>query len=99
MAKWQKVEENRNKWRKNPFTKKGGCGNVGSWREGVKIGGSAMETKVGDTVRSILNGIEYKVKRIVKRMAVLESQDGKSQIMTELENLSLFYKKKRGKAV
>ena len=30
-----------------------------------------METKVGDTVRSILNGIEYKVKKIVKRMAVL----------------------------
>jgi hypothetical protein len=32
-------------------------------------------------------------------MAVLESQDGKSQILTELENLKLFYKKKRGKTV
>jgi len=62
-------------------------------------GGTAMEARVGDTVRSILNGIEYKVKKIVKRMAVLESQDGKSQILTELENLNLFYKKKRGKAV
>jgi hypothetical protein len=50
-------------------------------------------------VRSILNGIEYKVKKIVRRMAVLESKDGKSQILTELENLKLFYKKKRGKAV
>lgn len=58
-----------------------------------------METKVGDTVRSILNGIEYRVMRIVKRMAVLESRDGRSQILTELENLSLFYKKERGKAV
>ena len=58
-----------------------------------------METKVGDTVRSILNGIEYKVKRIVRRTAVLESKDGKSQILTELENLKLFYKKKRGKTV
>jgi hypothetical protein len=54
---------------------------------------------VGDTVRSLLNGIEYKVKKIVKRMAVLESRDGKSQILTELENLNLFYKKKRGKAL
>ena len=58
-----------------------------------------METKVGDTVRSILNGIEYKVKNIVEKMAVLESQDGKSQILTGLENLSLFYKTKRGKVV
>ena len=62
-------------------------------------GGTAMEARVGDTVRSILNGIEYKVKKIVKRMAVLESQDGKSQVLTELENLSLFYKKKKGKAL
>jgi glycerol kinase len=64
-----------------------------------QIGGTAMETKVGDTVRSVLNGIEYKVKKIVKRMAVLESQDGKSQVLTELENLSLFYKKKKGKTL
>jgi hypothetical protein len=61
------------------------------WREGVKNRRNPMETKVGDTVRSVLNGIEYRVKRIVKRMAVLESQDGKSQILTDLENLNLFY--------
>jgi hypothetical protein len=67
--------------------------------EGVKIGGSAMETKVGDTVRSILDGIEYQVKEIVERMAVLESQDGKKQIITELESLTLFYKEKGEKAV
>jgi len=84
---------------KNPFTRRWACANLTSWREGVEIGGAAMETNVGDTVRSLLNGIEYKVKKIVKRMAVLESQDGKSQILTELENLSLFYKKKRGKAL
>ena len=58
-----------------------------------------METKVGDTVRSILDGIEYQVKEIVERMAVLESQDGKKQIITELENLTLFYKEKGEKAV
>ena len=58
-----------------------------------------METKVGDTVRSILSGVEYKVKKIVESRAVLESRDGKNQILTELENLTLFYKKKRGKVV
>ena len=56
-----------------------------------------MDTKVGDTVRSILNGIEYQVKKIVKSMAVLESQNGKRQILTDLENLTLFYKKKEEK--
>jgi hypothetical protein len=58
-----------------------------------------METKVGDTVKSILDGIEYQVKKIVESMAVLESQDGKRQIITELENLTLFYKEKGEKAV
>jgi hypothetical protein len=58
-----------------------------------------METKVGDTVRSVLDGIEYQVKKIVERMAVLESRDGKKQIITELENLTLFYKEKGEKAV
>ena len=53
-----------------------------------------MQTKEGDTVRSILNGIEYKIKKIVERMAVLESQDGKSQIVTEVDSLKLFYRDK-----
>ena len=54
-----------------------------------------METKVGDTVRSIINGVEYKVKRIVKSLAVLESQDGsKSKIVTDIEALKLFYREK-----
>jgi hypothetical protein len=54
-----------------------------------------MKTKDGDTVRSFLNGNDYKVKRIVNSMAVLESVDGQSQILTELENLNIFYKKKK----
>lgn len=53
-----------------------------------------METKVGDTVRSVLNGMEYKVKKIVKSLAVLESQDGKSKIVTEVDALKLFYREK-----
>jgi hypothetical protein len=58
------------------------------------VGGSAMETKEGDTVKSILNGIEYKVKKIVEKMAILESQDGKSKIITEVDSLRLFYREK-----
>jgi hypothetical protein len=53
-----------------------------------------MKTKDGDTVKSILNGNYYKVKRIVNSMVVLESEDGQNQILTEVENLKLFYKKK-----
>jgi hypothetical protein len=53
-----------------------------------------MKTKDGDTVKSLLNGNYYKVKRIVNSMAVLQSEDGQSQILTEVENLNLFYKKK-----
>jgi hypothetical protein len=58
------------------------------------VGGFAMETKEGDTVRSIINGIEYKVRKIVKSMAVLESQDVKSKIVTEVDTLKLFYREK-----
>jgi hypothetical protein len=61
---------------------------------GLNAGGSAMDRKEGDTVRSILNGVEYKVKKIVEKMAVLESQDGKSKIVTEVDTLKLFYRDK-----
>jgi len=53
-----------------------------------------MKTKDGDTVKSFLNGNTYKVKKIVESLAVLESEDGRSQILTELDTLNLFYKKK-----
>jgi len=53
-----------------------------------------MKTRDGDMLKSLLNGKYYKVKRIVKNMVVLESEDGQNQILTEVENLNLFYKKK-----
>jgi hypothetical protein len=53
-----------------------------------------METKGGETVKSLLNGKYYTVKRVVKSMAVLQSEDDQSQILTEVENLNLFYKKR-----
>ena len=52
-----------------------------------------METKDGDTVKNLFNDKCYKIKRIVKGMAVLQSEDNQSQILTEVENLNLFYKK------
>ena len=53
-----------------------------------------MKTKDGDIVKSFLNGNYYKVKKIVNSLVVLESEDGQTQILTEAENLNLFYKKK-----
>ncbi len=55
-----------------------------------------MKTRDGDTVKSLLNGKSYKVRKIVNSMAVLQSEDGQSQILTEVENLNLFYRKKDG---
>ena len=54
-----------------------------------------METKVGDFFKSLLNGSEYMVKQIVNKMAVLESKDGKSQILTDIKTLAIktFYQK------
>jgi len=54
-----------------------------------------MKTKAGDIFRSLLNGSLYIVKKIANRMVVLESQDGKSQILTEIDILEskLFYQK------
>lgn len=53
-----------------------------------------METKNGDTVKSLFDGKCYEVKKIVKNMAVLQSEDGQNQVLTDVENLKLFYKKK-----
>ena len=58
-----------------------------------------MKTNDGDMLKSLLNGKYYKVKRIVKSMAVLQSEDDQSQILTEVENLNLFYKKKESSEV
>jgi hypothetical protein len=54
-----------------------------------------MQTKVGDIFKSLLNGYEYIVKKIANKMAVLESKNGKSQILTGIENLGIktFYQK------
>jgi len=53
-----------------------------------------MKAKEGDTVRSVLSGLCYKVRKVANHIAVLESQDGKSQILTELDTLSMLYQMK-----
>jgi hypothetical protein len=57
-----------------------------------------VETKKGDVFKSTLDGADYIVKKIVNSMAVLESQDGKKQIMTGVTNLNIksFYEKREG---
>ena len=44
--------------------------------------------------RSKITGNVYEVKKIVDEMIVLESLNGKSQVLTELNNLALFCERK-----
>ena len=43
--------------------------------------------------RSKVTGNVYEVKKIVNEMIILESLNGKSQVLTQLNNLALFYEK------
>jgi hypothetical protein len=58
-------------------------------------GGAAMQTKEGDKFKNLLDGVEYIIRKIVNRMVLLESKDGKRQILTEVDNLRIisFYQK------
>jgi hypothetical protein len=57
-----------------------------------------MKVKEGDIYKSLLSGEEYIIKKLVKRMVVLESQNGKKQILTDVDNLKIksFYVRKEG---
>ncbi len=58
-----------------------------------------MKIKEGDTFKRFSDGMDFAVKKIVKNMAVLESQDRRTQILTEVNNLKLksFYLKSEDK--
>ena len=58
-------------------------------------GGAAMQTKEGDKFKNLLDGVEYIIRKIVNRMVLLETKDGKRQILTEVDNLRIisFYQK------
>jgi hypothetical protein len=53
-----------------------------------------MKPKSGDILKSILDGEDYIIKKVVENKAMLESQNGKKQILTEVDTLRLFYRKK-----
>jgi hypothetical protein len=53
-----------------------------------------MKPRIGDILKSILDGEDYIIRKVVENMAMLESQNGKKQILTEVDTLRLFYRKK-----
>ncbi len=50
-------------------------------------------TGLGEKVKSMITGKVYEVKMIKGLSVVLESEDRRSQILTEKDNLSFFYEK------
>ena len=55
-----------------------------------------MKVNEGDMFKSFLNDEEYIVKKIVNRTAILQTKNGKRQILTDVDNLKIksFYMKK-----
>ena len=53
-----------------------------------------MKIKEGDRVESDLDGKGYRVARVVNNMVVLESVNREEQVLTEMDNLQIFYRKK-----
>ena len=53
-----------------------------------------MKIKEGDRVESDLDGKDYRVTRVVNNMVVLESVNREEQVLTEMDNLQIFYRKK-----
>ena len=60
-----------------------------------------MNIKEGDMFRKSSDGVDFALKKIVNDMAVLESQDRRRQILTEVDTLKLksFYLKKEKKGL
>ena len=52
-----------------------------------------MTTHEADRFRSKITGNVYQVKKIVDQMIVLETLNGTSQVLTELNNIALFYER------
>ena len=58
-----------------------------------------MNIKEGDMFKKSSDGVDFAVKKIVNDMAVLESQDRRRQILTEVSTLksgSFYLKKENG---
>jgi hypothetical protein len=55
-----------------------------------------MKLKEGDIYKSLISDEEYTIKKIARGTVMLESQNGKKQILTDVDNLRIksFYMKK-----
>ena len=47
-----------------------------------------MDINQGEVFKSSLDGVKFRVKKILRDMVVLESQDGKRQILTGTNTLT-----------
>jgi len=56
-----------------------------------------VTARESDRFRSKITGNVYEVKKIVNEMIVLESLNGTSQVLTESDNIALFYEKESKK--
>ena len=56
-----------------------------------------MTMHESDRFRSKITGNVYEVKKIVNNMIILESLNGRSQVLTELNNIALFYESELNK--
>ena len=56
-------------------------------------------TMIGEKLRSTLTGLVYEVKMVKGISVLLESIDRRSQVLTEEENLDLFYEKIEGNSL
>jgi len=48
-----------------------------------------MDIRQGEVFKNSMNGVDFLVKKIVGKIVVLETQDGKRQILTEVDTLTL----------
>jgi hypothetical protein len=57
-----------------------------------------MDIRQGEVFKNSTDGVDFIVKKIVGNRVVLESQDGKRQILTGVDTLTLssFYLKRTG---
>jgi hypothetical protein len=58
----------------------------------------AMNIKLGEIFRSSTDGVDFTVKKVVRDMVLLETRDGKRQILTGVHTLTStsFYLKQGG---
>ena len=57
-----------------------------------------MDIRQGEVFKNSMNGVDFRVKKIVGKMVVLESQEDKRQILTEIHifTSASFYLKRTG---